>query len=603
MNHQVNGLTTVSDLLATSLLEVPPFQRAYAWDPQPHVRDFLDDLTAHPTTAATPYFLGTILLTSVSPDAGVRFRQYAVVDGQQRMTSACILVASALQRLSIIPGHDNELINDCRDLFVRSAVGNRRKFHTIKEDEPFFDRFILGSEQPQDTNITAPSQRRLWDAKRYILGFLDDRNIESIAAMLRTLIRSQILIYAVNTSAEATQVFELQNDRGKRLTDLEALKSFLMHGLYISSHENVESDLNVVQQNFADIYRAAEKIESHVDGPADDDILQYHCIAFEGWLTLEGDVPGWHRPKELVKKIVSSPDKRGPISTAEWIKRCSNRLKDTFTATLQILEARDTVEAMGDLTALRRVAPFWPLLLKCWRTDGTGNHSLFERAVRAMERFALRSAIAGKRSGMGGSKLRVLARDFSDDFGGLLRDLEKMRSGWGIEWGFEEGLNSRNFYGYERLATYLLWSYENYLRKQPGHRWPLLSWRTLVSPATDAERFEKDHIEPKDVNNPKLAELVTWDPNNPDELPRPFGEVFLHRLGNLVLDCVSPGASKGNRNFEARIFPYSNGTALLSQQELVSRFASKTSDGSRLWDEAAIRSRHKALVDFAKSRW
>jgi hypothetical protein len=32
MNHQVNGLTTVSDLLATSLLEVPPFQRAYAWD-------------------------------------------------------------------------------------------------------------------------------------------------------------------------------------------------------------------------------------------------------------------------------------------------------------------------------------------------------------------------------------------------------------------------------------------------------------------------------------------------------------------------------------------------------------------------------------------
>ena len=82
--------------------------------------------------------------------------------------------------------------------------------------------------------------------------------------ILRTLISSQILVYAVNTSAEATQIFELQNDRGKRLTDLEALKSFLMHGLYISGHEDVESDLNVVQQNFAEIYRAAEEIESHV---------------------------------------------------------------------------------------------------------------------------------------------------------------------------------------------------------------------------------------------------------------------------------------------------------------------------------------------------
>ena len=148
----------------------------------PHVRDFLDDLTAHPMTAAMPYFLGTILLTSVSPDAGGRFRQYAVVDGQQRMTSASILVAAALQRLSIMPGHDDELIDNCRDLSVRSVVGHRRKFRTIKEDEPFFEGFILGSEQPQDTDITAPSQRRLWDAKRYVLEFFENRDIESIAA-------------------------------------------------------------------------------------------------------------------------------------------------------------------------------------------------------------------------------------------------------------------------------------------------------------------------------------------------------------------------------------------------------------------------------------
>jgi hypothetical protein len=124
-----------------------------------------------------------------------------------------------------------------------------------------------------------------------------------------------------------------------------------------------------------------------------------------------------------------------------------------------------------------------------------------------------------------------------------------------------------------------------------------------VAPATTAERFEKDHIEAKDETNPKLAELVTWDPNNRDELPRPFGEVFLHRLGNLVLDCVSPGASKGSSGFEARIPHYSGKTSLLSQQELVHRFASKRSDGSLLWDQAAIRSRHKALVEFAKSRW
>lgn len=320
-------------------------------------------------------------------------------------------------------------------------------------------------------------------------------------------------------------------------------------------------------------------------------------------MTLEGEVPGWRRPKELVKRIVSSSDKRGAISIAEWIKCCSNRLKDTFSATLQILKTRDSLEAMGDLTALRRVAPFWPLLLRCWRMDVTGDHARFAQAVRAIERFALRSAIAGKRSGTGESQLRVLARDFRGDFDALVRRLEEMRSWWDMESDFEDGLNSKDFYGYDRVATYLLWSYENYLRKQRGQQWPLLSWRSLVSPATDAERFEKDHIEPKSENNPNLAELVTWDTNNRDELPRPFGEVFLHRLGNLVLDCLSPGASKGSSRFEARITHYSGKTSLLSQQELVHRFASKNKDGSLLWDQVAIRLRHKSLLEFAKSRW
>lgn len=93
--NELNGLTTLHDLLAISVIEVPPFQRAYAWEPTPHVRDFLDDLKAHPTAGPGRYFLGTILLSGVPGDAGDRFHQQAVVDGQQRLTTACIFVACA----------------------------------------------------------------------------------------------------------------------------------------------------------------------------------------------------------------------------------------------------------------------------------------------------------------------------------------------------------------------------------------------------------------------------------------------------------------------------------------------------------------------------
>jgi Protein of unknown function (DUF1524) len=109
--------------------------------------------------------------------------------------------------------------------------------------------------------------------------------------------------------------------------------------------------------------------------------------------------------------------------------------------------------------------------------------------------------------------------------------------------------------------------------------------------------YGKDHIEPKDPNNPTLDRLVKW--NDHDESVRPFSAVFLHRLGNLVLDTTSTGAVKGNAGFETRIPHYQNST-FLSQQQIVSDFATKQSDGYLCWDESAIKRRHEHLVEFAK---
>src|SRR6516164_8464346 len=105
--NQSNGLISLSNLLATSLLEVPPYQRAYAWDEKPHVHDFFEDLAAHPATQESRYFLGTILLTMANGDVDARFRLQAVVDGQQRLTTACILVAAAVTRLSGLGASSN----------------------------------------------------------------------------------------------------------------------------------------------------------------------------------------------------------------------------------------------------------------------------------------------------------------------------------------------------------------------------------------------------------------------------------------------------------------------------------------------------------------
>jgi hypothetical protein len=586
---QADGQTTLKGLFATSAFIVPSFQRAYAWQAEPHLNDFLNDLRTHPAQGEKRYFFGTILLTKASDISSRLLNGYAVVDGQQRLTTTTIFMSLALEKLR--DDRPRPELDEFYELFVRTRAG-RRKFRTIVEDDPFFERLILrnGALGSCDT----PSQRRLLSATQYIGKFLDGLSREEVERLLTTLAESQMLVHAVETNSEATQIFELQNDRGKRLTNLEALKSYLMHSLYLHAVGDTEADLNVVQQNFAAIYRNAENLETKYDAPEEDQLLSYHCVAFLPWITLEDGTEGWSRPKQLVRRLLAGEDKG---VRSDWIKRFSSQLRDTFSSTVQILDARDSCEPLGDFTALGRTAIFWPLLLKCWQLDLDAGHSNFERAVRTMERFAFRATVAQRRADAGESYLRKWANEFTGDFSTLIDAVNRMNEWWSIPELFEFNLRVEDFYARERTATYLLWRYENYLRGQPGRQFPRLGWRTIVDPANAAVRYAKDHIEPKDEKNPVLSRLVKWDPDS-DETPRLFADLYLHRLGNLVLDTVSAGAAKGNRDFTGRIEHY-RASGLISQSEIVNRFATPDSDGKLKWDEAAIRRRQAALVEFA----
>lgn len=590
-----NGQRTLASLFTDNILRVPQFQRAYAWEREPHLRNFIEDIRNHPTAPDKRYFFGTILLTS-APDIQVPlFSTYDIVDGQQRLTTASIFVAAAIPVLQNDP-NNCEIAADYQERFVRKR--DVRKFRTITEDDSFFDRFILGNEVGSDDNCETPSQKRLLEAKRYFASFLANVTAAEIIRLINTLWESQILVYAVNSNVEATQIFELQNDRGKRLTDLEALKSFLMHGLYLHGGNGTESDLSAVQSNFAAIYRRVEKLEGKYGSPNEDQILTYHCIAFEDHVILEDKSNGWEHPKQLVRHVLEKSDKS---SRSTWIKNLSNRLRDSYDTAVQILDARDTYKCipLGDLEALERTASYWPLLLKCWRLDAnTTTKTNFSKAVSAMASFSFRSIIASKRSDTGESELRRLAQSFSGDYESLTNRLNELRNEWDIPEYFELGLNSENFFEWGKVATYLLWKYENHLRSKTGKQVPRLQWDTIVLPASTAVKYAKDHIEPKDPANPTLARQVKWSPN--DERTRPFSEVFLHRLGNLVLDTYSTGSAKGNRDFSSRIYHYTN-SGFLSQGEVVSLFASKDAAGNVVWDEVSIKKRHEALVDYAKT--
>ena len=191
-----NGPSDVLTLFADSTFIVPPYQRAYAWVPEPHLRNFIEDLRSQSAKSNRKYFFGTILLAVSKDVKGPFLTAYSIVDGQQRLTTACIFAAVALRRLQ----PDADLAKICADIyyqrFIKHPLGTR-KFRTINEDDGFFERFIIGDENSGDAHIETPSQRRLLDAKRFFDEKLAGITADETNKLLTVLCESQVLLWWV----------------------------------------------------------------------------------------------------------------------------------------------------------------------------------------------------------------------------------------------------------------------------------------------------------------------------------------------------------------------------------------------------------------------
>lgn len=583
-----NGISSLENLFAVSAFRIPQYQRAYSWDPEPQLEAFLEDLRqqvrTQKTALAKQYFLGTFLLHE--QDVGDGKVVVNVVDGQQRMTTSVLFIATALAleakgSISLAPEKSALL----RRHFVFDDEDERQKFHTIAEDEPIFRSAILGIAAAADESASA-SSRRLRDAAQFFIEHVAHDEWAPLVAALKT---ARVMVYSVDTAEAATQIFELQNDRGKPLTSLEALKSFLMHCIYLHSPRNADDRLGAMQTQFAKIFRTVEALADQPGAPDEDRVLAYHCAAYLRWTEKDE----YSSPKQLVKRTVKGTAEPEIIGRVEAFVA---GLVDTYGTVKQLFERQDKLPELAELLLLRRMASFWPLLLKTWGHDQTTDKRQFRKVCRLLEVFAFRAyAVANLRADTSQSWLHARARDFAGDFPTLLQQLTGLCDEYRLEEKFAAGLDNPAFYQSEGGdGLYLLFRYENHLRSQKGKVQPLLTWRDYVEPRNYAAKLSVEHVAAQ--GHPIAETDVAWD----DKEAKPFADVALHRLGNLVIDSVSPNASKGKKDFTDKLKSLSEESIYLSQGELI-RFVKDPANPS--WDVEAIRARHAHLLAFAQKTW
>lgn len=578
-----NGIKGVRDFFPSrTIFNIPIYQRAYSWEGK-HWDDFLDDIDNH--AIGNNYFLGTILLQEGANNGSI-FKIMDIVDGQQRITTLVIFMKVLIDQLR--EKGKNEDLDILEETYVRYK--GEYKLRVLQDDNEYFHTYILGEIQNVGKDFArTPSQKRLYSCKKH---FIEVLSVTSPDNLLSYKVKVdewfQVLSYTVKSAVEATLIFETTNDRGKGLTNLEKLKSFLMHKCFIAQKEAPDTLLAEIQSRFSSIYTEFDKISSLIH---EDQILQYHFIANEKW----SDKSEYQQLVDTFKTRLNQLIKEKRHTEAiNNIKHFTKGLKETYMTACKILQSKD--KAIRDLFFLDRVGNFWPLLVKTYGIDQSENKQAWTNICRLLGVYSFRVySTLSKRSNTGQSALFIKARDFLGDFNDLERQIRFLILLHGPDKEFLQHLARPKLYEVmgKNDLKYLFWKYENYLRAQKQPKWPELA-EDEIATTESGFNFTIEHIAPQ---NP-LESKVIEDTSILQEYTEEFRELSLHSIGNLTIDPQSSNSSKGRKDFEIKNSKYFIKAPLKTQNELEDFLPD-----SKKWGKDAIVKRSKAILDFARNYW
>jgi hypothetical protein len=260
-------------MMAGRYFVIPNFQRHFAWKDKQCIELFEDCVL----TARNPgleRFMSTI--TVISPaghsvyktftDQGyAQLKPLLVVDGQQRLTSILILIATICQHLLRSNPSDQAARNAYAN-FVRATLDDKRSlFRVIPQAIPaypdlmrtFMDTVVAlepsialaPSGEHADLRIVIPAQRRILKAREVFdqgirdLQRLPEREQVTLPELL-TCVASR-LVFILNTLPDVGQagaVFEGLNNRGLGLSALESLKAFSIYAVQSFRHGDALPD-------------------------------------------------------------------------------------------------------------------------------------------------------------------------------------------------------------------------------------------------------------------------------------------------------------------------------------------------------------------------
>lgn len=614
----VSRLLTFKELCKERLFKVPDYQRGYAWEPE-QVQDLLSDIERIDASREYRHFTGTIVLAD--PESGrSQDHRLQVVDGQQRLTTLIMIVAR-LHRFRHLPEESRRYI-----LTTYLEHGDPRRAEPVlmlnEATHEHFKSYVLEGrlDAPSPTMV---SHRRLLDAIDCIDNWLSTAALEHVEILEKIDQRLGFIVFKPDSSDEVGLMFEMINNRGKSLSELEKIKNYLIY-------YSVKAEAPTLRQSIDDAWSKILADLSLADGlqrPDEHLFMRSACITYFGFRKTESNAAynalknsfpidsskeGWPEMMQFIDFL------RDAAMHYRELRSDEDSARQRFHGRREV---SDLLDRIGSQRSIASVLPCY-LGVMALRDKGLIDDSQLVKMLSVIEKVNFRVYLAfgaARRSDSGQGRLFSVAHrvfrlcdnktgeghgpstaSITETFNGIIAELVQFALEYSSLKGFKSHFvldeESPIDFGQWRSLKYFLMNYEQEFNK-------------------------KKSIRIRDVN-------LTVDESRPDDFPsiehilaqanRPVGmnhdkaNWLKRRLGNFVL--LELGVNKRARDKDigdkVKIYDEVDGSQMRQVRQICkdyNRITSARSADEFRSDESEIESlidgHEERLRDFAEKRW
>ena len=628
-------LSSLSELFNNAVFRIPDYQRGYAWTDK-ELQELWDDLDLLASYSSQPHYVGVLTLEKV-PDKEVPSALgegqewlkdgsavYYVVDGQQRLTTILILLFELIKRHEVLSptkaltsSEDRDSVMAkyirCPNKLVSGVFGYRLGYASDAQTDAFLRQEVFN-----DSNVSAAikqsryTQQLLGAKKFFAEKFNKDTDPQKRFKLLVE--RFRFNTFEVSSELDVCMTFEAINNRGKRLSDLEKLKSRLIYlaGLLAGSNsDTLNLYRNMINNRWKKVYAMlgwSPQIQLDDDEflvlvwtiyygrygetPRSEHLFKHEF--FPGTILKEKE---WKPMDDFSKALASAA---GPWVAMEYPKQIPHLLEQKALSKSIPPQASSFLEKLSRLGA----HAFRPLVLAALvrHQEAQITDEVLIELLKESERYVfIVLGLSERRSDTGRNKYGRIAHDLYANPTSVANLINKIRQDAAAQFVFygqefhksvrrwyEMG-NKHGFYGWNRLR-YMLFEYEQHLydtQFTPNSGKAPLLWTTVAG-----EKLEEsvEHI------YPQAATDCSWIAS--------FGQtsntLLLNALGNLLLLSQSKNATLQNFSYAKKAYGdnnypqrYQKGSC--SEQEVAYKWSN--------WTPEAIRDRTVDLLDFICTRW